>query len=265
MLGVGLVDGMSTVLSARSSAPVRLLTPRSRGTAVWAFLSGLGGGLVGGDETTMNIEVGPDARCLLGTPSSVKVYRNPSSPGCRQNLQATVSQGGLLVCLPDMVQPFAGSRFEQRQSFKLASGASLALVDGLSSGRMARGERWAFDGYSSRNDISVDGQCRFWDSVRLDPSDGPVGGMNRMGRFNAFVLMVLIGPMLAEAAAGLLSRIAALPVERRARSIVSAGPLPGGVVLRLASESVESAQLDIRSHLAFLSAFLGDDPFARKW
>lgn len=264
-LDVGLVDGMSTVLSARSSAPVRLLTPRSRGSAVWAFLSGLGGGLVGGDETAMNVQVGPEARCLLGTPASVKVYRNASTRVCRQNLHASVSPGGLLVCLPDMVQPFAGSSFEQRQIFRLATGGSLVLLDGLSSGRQARGERWAFNRYASRNDISVDGQCRFWDSVSLDASDGPVGGTNRMGRFNAFVLMVLMGPMVAAAATMLLARIAAMPVERQARTIVSAGPLPEGAVLRMASESVESALRDIRSHLEFVSALVGDNPFARKW
>jgi len=213
----------------------------------------------------MEVEVGPGARCLLGTPASTKVYRNASVLGCRQILHASVREGGLLVCLPDMVQPFAGSRFEQRQRFELATGASLVLVDGLSSGRHARGERWAFDRYSSCNEIEIDGRCRFWDSISLDPADGPIAGAQRMGRFNTFVLIVLLGPMVAAAASAMLTRVAALPVERRSRSIFSAGPLLDGAVLRMASESVESAQLDIRSHLGFLSAFVGDDPFARKW
>ena len=55
------------------------------------------------------------------------------------------------------------------------------------------------------------------------------------------------------------------PVLRRADITVSAHSIPGGAVLRVASETVESALREIRSHLGFLSALLGDNPLARKW
>lgn len=264
-LVVDRVDGQSTVLSARSVTPVRLLVPRPRGRSVWCFSSSLGGGLVAGDETHLEISLGPDCRCFFGTQSATKVYRNPQGLACRQDLSATVAPKAVLVYLPDLVQLFADSTFEQHQTVSLASDASLVLVDGLSSGRSARGERWAFSRYRSRNEISVDGGLCYWDTIRLDSEPGALAGPPRMGRFNALATLILLGPEVSIAASTMVDAVAQRPVLRHADITVSAHPIPGGAVLRVASETVESALHEIRSHLGFLSALLGDNPLARKW
>jgi urease accessory protein len=232
---------------------------------VWCFSSSLGGGLVAGDETRLEISLGRDSRCFFGTQSATKVYRNPQGLPCRQDLSAIVAPKAVLVYLPDLVQLFADSTFEQHQTFSLASDSSLVLVDGSSSGRSARGERWAFSRYRSRNEISVDGGLRYWETVRLNYDAGVLSGPPRMGRFNALATLILLGPEVSTAASTLLDAVAQRPVLRRADHTVSAHPVPGGAVLRVASETVESALREIRSHLGFLSALLGDNPLARKW
>ena len=48
--------------------------------------------------------------------------------------------------------------------------------------------------------------------------------------------------------------------------MMSASPLrDGGALLRMAGVSVEQVAHAFRSHLAFLSPLLGDDPWSRKW
>ncbi len=262
---VNQVCGQSAVLSARSVAPVRILVPRPRGTSVWCFGSSLGGGLVAGDQTRLEIDVGPASRCFWGTQSSTKVYRNPHRLPCRQDLTASVAARAVFVCLPDLVQLFADSTFEQQQSFSLAADASLVLLDGLSSGRSACGERWAFNRYCSRVEIRVEGDLCYWDTLRLDSSDKSIAGPQRLGRFNTLSTLILIGPEVSTAVASLLESVAQRPVFRRSNLNVSTHPIRGGALLRVAAESVESAHREIRSHLGFLSALLGDNPFARKW
>ena len=252
-------------MSAFATNPFKLLVPRSRGKSVWAYTSSFGGGLVAGDETDLELRVGADARCFLGTQASTKVYRNPARRACGHTTCATLEENALLVFAPDPVQPFADSAYSQRQKFHLAAGAGLALADWFTSGRAACGERWKFAHFQSRNEIFVSGGRVFVDAIRLDSAASPLSAQHRAGRFNCFATLLLLGPPLRAAAEQLLENISALPVGRAAEVVCSASPVCDGAVLRLAGESVEQIGQELHRHLKPLAALLGDDPWARKW
>jgi urease accessory protein len=260
LLTVESVHGQSAVTSAFARSPLKLLTPRSRGQSVWAYTSSFGGGFVAGDETRLKLRVGAGARCFLGTQASTKIYRNPRRRACGHVTEATVERDALLVFAPDPVQPFADSSYSQRQSFHLADNAGLVLVDWFTSGRAARGERWAFNRFQSRNDVFVAGERIFMDSILLDSASDPITSPHRTGRFNCFALLLLTGEMLQTAAAGLLAEVSAQPVRRSESLVVSASSLGNGALLRVAGESVEQVGHTLHHHLKPLSALLGDDP-----
>ena len=265
VLEVKSVFGESTVTSAYASSPLKLLVPRSRGESVWACTSSFGGGFVAGDQTRLDLRLGKGTRSFLGTQASTKVYRNPGLLGCGHVTRAVLEENSLLVFAPDPVQPFAGSCYLQRQSFHLAAGAGLVLVDWFTSGRAACGERWAFNRFQSRNDVFLGGERIFMDSVLLDLAAGSLSSSQRMGRFNCFAMLLLLGEPLAAAAKDLLSTVAVSPVVRRAALVTSASQINNGAVLRIAGESVEQTGRELHRHLQFASTLLGDDPWARKW
>ena len=264
-LDVELVCGESAATSIFATSPFKLLAPRSRGQSVWAYASSFGGGLVAGDQTRLDLHIGPGARCFMGTQASTKIYRNPALLPSGHVTHATLEENSLLVFAPDPVQAFAGSVYTQRQEFHLASGAGLALVDWFTSGRSARGERWAFCKFQSRNDVFISDERVFLDSLLLDQNDSALDGQHRMGRFNCMAMLLLIGEPLEPAAKQLLASISTQPVNRRAPLISSASPVRNGAMLRVAGESVEEVGRELHRQLAFLSALLGDDPWARKW
>ncbi len=264
-LTVEFVSGQSTVTSAYASAPLKLLTPRSRGQSVWAYTSSFGGGFVAGDETRLDLRISKGARCFLGTQASAKIYRNPRRRACGHATRATVDENALLIFTPDPVQPFANSSYTQRQAFYLGAGAGLVLVDWFTSGRAARGERWAFNRFQSRNDVFLSGERIFMDSLLLDSAAETITSPHRTGRFNCFALLLLVGEPLQLAASNLLEIISAKPVERAAPLVTSASPVRNGAILRVAGESVEQVGQELHHCLKFVSAFLGDDPWARKW
>lgn len=264
-LTVELVAGESAITSAQATSPLKLLTPRSRGTSAWAFLSNFGGGVVAGDETSLTIKVGQGATCFLGTQASTKVYRNPHGRPCGHRTHATVAEGGLFIYAPDPVQAFADSTYIQRQEFHLASDAGLVLLDWLSAGRSECGERWAFRHYRSRNDVFVNGERRVVDSLRLDSSDTQLSSAHRMGRYQCIAMLLLVGPSLAADASRIHALVAEMPVPRRGSLVVSASSITEGVLLRAAGETVELVRHELHRHLAFVADRLGDDPFARKW
>jgi urease accessory protein len=253
--------GERTILrAARAASPLRLLTPRNHGHAAWVMLATLGGGLVDGDAVRLDVEVGDGAAGLVGTQASTKVYRCPTGT-CRQDTDARVGEGGLLVVIPDPTACFAEARYEQSVRVALAASASLVLVDAFTAGRVAHGERWAFHRYASRTEVSRGGARVVHDAIVLDPAHGDVGA--RMGRFDAFATVIVSGPRVAL----LVEAARELPTPARRASLrEAASPLgEDGVVLRLAGTSVEEVTLAVRARLGGLGGLLGDDPFARKW
>ena len=264
-ISVALVAGQSALLSALANSPLTILVPRPRGPSVWAYLSSFGGGLVAGDETRLDLAVGSGASCFLSTQSSTKVYRNRAGLPCGQELAAQLAPGSLLILAPDPVQAFAGAAYRQRQQFQMAATSGLVVVDWLSAGRAACGERWIFEHYASRTEVFLEDRRVFLDSLCLDPRDGPAEVASRMGRFNCLALVLVLGDPLREAANRVLQEIAARPVTRRAPLVLAASAHPHGVVLRLAGESIETVGREIQRCLAFVPALLQDDPWFRKW
>jgi urease accessory protein len=255
-------DGRSLVSRAYATSPLRLLTPENHGRAAWVYTSSYGGGLVDGDRVELDVEVGAGAAAYLSTQASTKVYR--SERGAASDLHAAIAAGGLLIVMPDPVVCFAASRYAQMQRFDVASGANVIVVDWLSSGRTASGERWQFDEYVSKLQVHVDGALVVHDALALRAADGDLAA--RLGRFDVLALVLLIGSDLRSHASGIVERVARSPVTRRHDRIVGAAPVgDGGCLLRVAGRSVEQVGQVIREHLTFVPSLLRDDPWARKW
>jgi urease accessory protein len=266
-LEVCVVFNESTITGAYASSPMKLLTPRSRGRSVCAYVSNFGGGLVAGDQTRLDLRLGKGSRCFVSTQSLTKVYRNPSLLPCEHETQAYLDSDSLLVFAPAPVQPFADSTYVQRQQFHLAPGAGLVLLDWFTSGRRARGERWAFARFATRNEVwrsAPAEECVFLDSLQLNSAESDLASPYCTGRFNCFAMLLLIGGVVKEPAVRILEKTSALPVQRRAAVLMSASPVKDGAVLRITGEEVGEVEKYVRRCLEPLSDLLGDEPWSRR-
>lgn len=264
-LEVDWVHGASAVTSSYCTSPMKLLLPRPRGRSVWACTSSFGGGLVAGDQTRLDVRLGAGTGCYLGTQAWTKVYRNPLRLPSRHETRATLLADSTLVFAPDPIQAFAGSTYEQTQRYDLKASASVLILDWCTAGRVATGERWEFNGFRSRNEVWVEGVRVFQDALALSPLDGPLTSPHRLGRFNCLATLLLIGPAVQDQAARLLERVGSQPVARRSDLVMSASPVAGGAVLRLAGIHFEQVAREIHPQLTSLTDLLADDPWARKW
>jgi urease accessory protein len=259
--------GRSVVTCAYATSPLRLLTPRNHGRGGWIYTSSYGGGLVDGDQIALDVEVGSGACAWVSTQASTKVYRSRFGSGT--TFTARVDEGGVLVAAPDPVVCFAASRYRQSQRIELAPTASLVLVDWVTSGRRASGERWLFHEYISRLDVSVDAKRVVYESLALRADEGNLA--ERMGRFDVLAIVLVVGGPLLERASAIVAGVADEPIARKANRLVAATMLAPrelgeiGCLVRIAAGSVEDAGRTIRSCLRFVPDLLGDDPWARKW
>jgi urease accessory protein len=256
------LGGRSVVTRAHATSPLRLLTPQNHGSGAWVYMSSYGGGLVDGDRIALDVEIGAGATAFLSTQASTKVYR--SALGTSSEMRARIAEKALLTVMPDPVVCFAASRYRQTQSFDLSADGGLVLVDWVSSGRLASGERWAFDEYVARLRACVDGRVVLHDALALRGADGDL--RDRLGRFNALAVVLILGVRLRERAAEVVARVAHTPVRRRPEQLAAATPVGEcGCLVRVAGTSVEQTARAVREYLEFLPGLLGDDPWARKW
>jgi urease accessory protein len=249
------------VSRAYATSPLRLLMPRNAGHAAWVYTSSFGGGLVEGDHLAVDLDVGSGATAFVSTQASTKVYR--SVRGTSVDVHARLAPDACLVFAPDPTVCFAASRYRQTERFDLAAGSSLVLVDWLSSGRHASGERWAFAEYHSRIQVHRCGGLVVNEALRLRAEDGDVSA--RLGRFDVLGLALLMGAAVHDRATAILEAVARYGVSRRADLIVTAAPVDDGCLLRFGGTSVEQAARTLRAHLDVVPGLLGDDPWARKW
>lgn len=210
----------------------------------------------------MTLEVSTDARALLATQASTKVYRSlrPAS----QTISATVEDGALLAVIPDPVVCFAGADFSQAQRYHLSHAANLVAIDWITSGRHESGERWAFARYESRIEVDRDGDRILYDGLVLEQGASSVA--ERMGRFQVYLTAVLTGPLISREAAAISDKVSRVAITTDSELIESSSRLvDGGLLLRIAGVSAEQVGHRLRQHLVFLQLFLGDDPWKRKW
>ncbi len=248
-----------------ATSPLKLLSPRPAGPSAWVYTSTFGGGLVAGDSISLNLKLEAKTKVFLSTQSSTKIYRSHAGASCRQSLSANLGEDSLLIYAPDPLICFAESIYEQKQSFQLRPTSSLFFLDSLTSGRHARGERWAFARYANRTYVRIDDTHLLADSLLLDSADGDLTSPFRMGRFNCLSTIILLGPLFTRLAQQLLTQISSQTPPRHSDFIVIASPLAEGAVLRLVST-------DLHQITEFLSIFrphfqqlLGEDPLTRKW
>ena len=255
--------GSETILTRSfATSPVKVFATKGGSSACWVYAATLGGGLVGGDEVNMTVDVEPGARALMMTQASTKVYR--STRTARQTMSATAAPGGLLAVIPDPVVCFSSADFIQTQNYALCGDASLVVVDWMTSGRHQAGERWAFSRYESRIAISLDGRPVFYDALVLESDLDSIA--ERMGRFEVVLTAVLMGPLVPNAGALVPHDVSQSLIVKDAGMIVSVSSLSdSGTLLRIAGVGVEQVGHALREYLKFLSPILGDDPWSRKW
>lgn len=258
---VASVGGRSAVVRRVAASPLRLLVPRAHGGAAWIFTSTFGGGLVDGDDVALEAVVDAGACALVSTQASTKVYRSPR--GTSSSLHASVGPGATMVALPDPVVAFAGARYRQTQTFDLHSDARLVALDWVVAGRTARGERWAFDEYVARLDVRIGDRLVVRDALRLAAADGDIA--ERMSRFDVLAVVVIAGPNVEREVETCQALADAERPRRDADRLLAAAPISRGGVFRVAGTSVEAVARLVRQALAFVPAWLGDDPWRRKW
>lgn len=157
------------------------------GGASLVHLHNLSGGVLGGDQLALDVDIGPQARVQLTSTSSTRLYRcREHLPPAQQTTVVRIQEGALLEYVSDPLVPFAGSRYQQQTCIELAQDAGLFWWEIIAPGRSARGECFAYDLLQLNLDISAQGKLLALERMKLEPQCRPLSSLVRLGAHSYF-------------------------------------------------------------------------------
>lgn len=179
------VYGTTVLAVCEQEPPLRVVRPFPLvGGGALLHLHNLSGGVLGGDQLALDVEVAAGARVQMTTTGATRVYRClPHVPPARQICAVRVGAAGLLEYVPDPLIPFAGSRYQQSTRIELEQDAGLFWWEILAPGRLAREECFAYDLLQSEMTILVDGLPIVCERFKLEPLRTNPGSPVRLGVF----------------------------------------------------------------------------------
>jgi urease accessory protein len=233
-------DGMSRIVHRYQRAPLQFFQPiyldPVRRDMPFIVLLQQGGGMLQGDRYRLDITCHEEAAIHVTTQSANKLYK------CEENyitqiVNITAAAGSVVEYLPDVTIPYRHSRFFQRMDLQIDPEATVIVGEVLAAGRVAYGERHAYDIFASQtNAYAPDGRLLAADTIKLQPANGATANPALLGAHDAFGFLSIFSRrcLPAQLTAVLRDALAAdAKAANRTISGVSEMPNGCGVAVRI--------------------------------
>jgi len=194
------------------------------------------GGLVGGDELTIDVAVDAGAHALVTTPAAGKVYRTNGATA-RQTQRLRVATGGTLEWLPQEAILYDGAQAVLDTRVELERGARFIGIDAVCFGLPARRAPFARGWCRQALEIFREGRPLVIERGRYDAADDAMTG--RWGLGGADVLGLLVAaPAPEEATVDAVRALAAAAPEGDLAAVTVVGG-GGALVVRTLGRDAE--------------------------
>jgi urease accessory protein len=151
------------------------------GSGSLVHLHNVSGGVLAGDRLALDVEVQAGAAAQITTTGATRIYRHRAGAAdSEQCASFTLGDAALLEYLPDAVIPYAGSRHMQRTEIRLGRGATLFWWEVLAPGRLAAGERFAFQRLRVQTEVYAGPRPVLREEYLLEPGRKDLSATARM-------------------------------------------------------------------------------------
>ena len=174
-------NGQTYLAKRYFKLPMQVLQPfyQDKDGCAFLYLLNPSGGILQNDVMTTKIVVEKNAKALVTTPANTKYYKMELGPAKLTN-EIDVMDEAEMEYIPEHNVPFAKSKVFQETTFNIAESAKLIAFDMVTSGRLARGEKFFYDIYSSKVKIFIDGELKLYENARLEPIKNPLNEVGKL-------------------------------------------------------------------------------------
>jgi urease accessory protein len=191
-------DGVRTLLARRHHGPLRVqkaLYPEGEALC-HAVLVHPPGGIAGGDELAIDVDVAPGAQALITTPGAAK-WHKADGRSAAQRVRLAVH--GALEWLPQEAIVFDQAQVASTIDIDLANGASMLGWDIVALGRAAAGETFAQGRFAQTIRLRQAGALQWIERTRIDGNDALLASPIGLAGRHVFGCLWAAGPQLAGA------------------------------------------------------------------
>ena len=209
------------------------------------------GGLVGGDQLSINLGLRPNSRCLLTSVAAQKIYGSigrsqlhPLGTWARQQVSAELDADSDLEWLPQELVLYADALFEQNLSVTLPMDGSFLSAEIVRLGRTAANETLGQGCW--RSDVQIQRQTsegRRWELVdRLEISDDALKGFHGLNQQPVFGTLIWAAPFPLQTTK-INNLLDDIRQDRKAlEGQMHCGALPQGLIARYSGFSSRDAR-----------------------
>ncbi|KPQ05600.1 MAG: urease accessory protein UreD [Rhodobacteraceae bacterium HLUCCA12] len=204
------LDGGERVIELHQSGCSKLFLLRGHGAPREAVFVNTAGGLTGGDTLHARVALGSGAALACTTQAAERIYRSAGGAAC-VSTELELGRGATLASLPQETILFDASRLERRLRVEMAEDAKLVLVEMLTLGRAAMGERAISAAVNDGRMIRRGGRLITHDVQRLTlplPADPAL-----LGDGTALATMMVVAPDAEDRAVRLRAALSSDGVE----------------------------------------------------
>lgn len=163
------------------------------GCGALVHLHNVSGGVVAGDRLALDVEVKACAAAQITTTGATRLYRHRAGAGdSEQHATFSVGDAALLEYLPDAVIPYAGSRHVQRTEIRLGRGSPLFWWEVLAPGRLAAGERFAFERLRVQSEVYAGPRLVLREDYLLEPRNKDLTATARMSEYSHLASLCVV-------------------------------------------------------------------------
>lgn len=228
-----------TILSrSQVQAPLKVQRPfyPEGETVCHSVMLHTAGGIVGGDQLSFRVQLGPDAQALVTTAAAAKVYRS-NGLEAQQTTQIQVGTGACLEWLPQEAIVFDGALYRQHLKVELAAGAIWLGWDITRLGRTARNERFLSGEWRSRTEVWQEGNLIWIDPQYVQGGSEVLDSLHGLAGYPVIGSFTLIGQSIPDE---LLQKVRL--IERPELAQVGVTRLTTGLLCRYRGASTAEAR-----------------------
>jgi urease accessory protein len=166
-LEVAAFDGITRVSRLREEGSLRARFPNGAPGTKEAVILNTAGGMAGGDEFSLDLNIGAGASLAVTTAAAEKVYRSLQPPA-RVDVRISLAGDATLAWLPQETILFDRARLARTVSIELTEESRLLLAEAVVFGRGAMGERVEQGSFIDRWRVRRGGRLVYAEGVRLE-------------------------------------------------------------------------------------------------
>ncbi len=205
-----LPDGRTSIVRQYHTVPFHVSKAYWDGGVLMAQVVNPTAGIFAGDRMESRVEVGAGASLAVASPSAARAHTMTDGGSAKLFQRFDVGRGAWLEVAPELFIPQRASSYRQATEVEVAEGGSLYFVETLAPGRVAHGERFAYDRLDWSFSLRVAGRLVALERALVEPP-GACRMLDVAGWDHAYYACVwTAGPALADLEVDRIERIEAV-------------------------------------------------------